>query len=405
MLGKRVALIIITISFGDCFIFDNGLLPHMSVLENFVEGLVSHGQPQYPVLPEATLTALEIIEFHGYKGEVHDVVTSDGYIIEVHRLRSPYCLYSPVKGSGNGHPVFIQHGVLSNSGSWLINGKADSLAFVLADDCYDVWLGNLRGNRYARRHKHLAPKDPEFWDFTTKLSIVAHSMGTTLTMLMLAGQQEYNNKVDLVILQSPVMFGRFLKNPLRVILNHMDFFTKLVNNFGFREFPPFMEVLRPLSINLCTQYPMNIVCEALINMIGGYDDYLMDKGRMHLFFGHYDTSSWTLGRHYGQILTSTSSPKRFDRGPSLNMAKYGKLEPPEYKLKQVTVPVVMFSGYMDLYVDKKDMERLASHLSNVKLMEEVEPELWSHQDFVIGVNLTKFHNKRLIQVLQKFRNT
>ena len=39
-----------------------------------------------------------------------------------------------------------------------------SLAFVLADLGFDVWLGNFRGNAYSRRHVSLDPDvDLEFW--------------------------------------------------------------------------------------------------------------------------------------------------------------------------------------------------------------------------------------------------
>lgn len=39
-------------------------------------------------------------------------------------------------------------------------------AFILADNGYDVWLANCRGNYYSRRHKYLNPDtDKKFWTF------------------------------------------------------------------------------------------------------------------------------------------------------------------------------------------------------------------------------------------------
>ena len=85
------------------------------------------------------------------KVEVHEAVTDDGYILQLHRL------------PGHGHPVYIQHGLLCSSACWVTSGPR-SLGFVLHDLGYDVWLGNFRGNAYGRKHTHLDPdKDPKFW--------------------------------------------------------------------------------------------------------------------------------------------------------------------------------------------------------------------------------------------------
>lgn len=35
----------------------------------------------------------------------------------------------------------------------------------LADEGYDVWLGNYRGTTYGRRHVKLSPNNKQFWDY------------------------------------------------------------------------------------------------------------------------------------------------------------------------------------------------------------------------------------------------
>ena len=63
--------------------------------------------------------------------------------------------------------VYLQHGLLDCSDTWIINEESLAPAFTLANRGYDVWLGNSRGNKHSRNHTTLNPnKDDKFWDFS-----------------------------------------------------------------------------------------------------------------------------------------------------------------------------------------------------------------------------------------------
>lgn len=48
----------------------------------------------------------------------------------------------------------------------MLNGT-NSLPFLLANNGYDVWVNNTRGNRYSRNHVFLDPdNDKVFWDYS-----------------------------------------------------------------------------------------------------------------------------------------------------------------------------------------------------------------------------------------------
>ncbi|XP_075362729.1 gastric triacylglycerol lipase-like [Mycteria americana] len=72
----------------------------------------------------------ETVSFWGYPTEEYDVVTEDGYILQLNRI--PY---------GRG-----------NVGS--------------QDAGYDIWIGNSRGNTWSKQHLVLFPKQEEFWAFS-----------------------------------------------------------------------------------------------------------------------------------------------------------------------------------------------------------------------------------------------
>lgn len=93
----------------------------------------------------------ELIEYYGYDAEEHSVVTEDGYNLTIFRCNS--------KGQSQNKKkvVVLHHGVLASSDDYCMNNPRQSLAYVMADANYDVWLSNARGSFYSRRHITLSP--------------------------------------------------------------------------------------------------------------------------------------------------------------------------------------------------------------------------------------------------------
>lgn len=59
---------------------------------------------------------MEMSQRHGYEVETNTVTTKDGYILTVFKIESS-------KAQGPKKPMFIQHGIATNSGPWVDIGN------------------------------------------------------------------------------------------------------------------------------------------------------------------------------------------------------------------------------------------------------------------------------------------
>jgi pimeloyl-ACP methyl ester carboxylesterase len=106
--------------------------------------------------PDRTKTFLQIVSSAGFSTEVYPVTTSDGYKLQLFRIKSP----NFKKGS---KVVFLQHGLLDSADCWIVNTQQNTAAFQLVRAGFDVWLGNTRGNKYSIGHTKLNTKEEKYW--------------------------------------------------------------------------------------------------------------------------------------------------------------------------------------------------------------------------------------------------
>lgn len=50
--------------------------------------------------------------------------------------------------------------------SWMLNSPEESLPLILAGEGYDVWIGNIRGTKWSRRHERLSSSSMEYWNWS-----------------------------------------------------------------------------------------------------------------------------------------------------------------------------------------------------------------------------------------------
>ena len=83
---------------------------------------------------------------HGLNLTIYHVVTPDGWVLDLWRVRSPEIFDEKLSA-----PVIVIHGIGASSFASVMNLRNESNAFVLADNGYDVWLMNCRGNHFGNK--------------------------------------------------------------------------------------------------------------------------------------------------------------------------------------------------------------------------------------------------------------
>lgn len=130
--------------------------------------------------------------------------------------------------------MLMVHGFLDSSFGYTFLGPNKALPYLLVDQNYDVWLANVRGNRYSRKHKKLNPKFRKFWNFSwheigvydipeiidyilketgqKKLHYIGHSQGTTVFFVMCSEKPEYNKKIISMNALAPVTYSGHVRS-------------------------------------------------------------------------------------------------------------------------------------------------------------------------------------------------
>jgi len=227
----------------------------------------------------------------GLECETFDVQTEDGFIIELWHLYNPLDAHRTPSSKRKPHspnifpdnateastkyldgqkkyPVLLIHGLLQSAGAYCVNDDS-SLAFYLAKAGYDVWLGNNRCG-FKPRHSMLSYTDPRMWAWNIramgvmdlpalisrvlsetgfeKLGLIAHSQGTTQTLVALAKEQrpEIGDKISVFCGLAPAAYagpliGKMYFKFMRVI-NPLMF--RLI--FGIHAFIPFMMTMHKI---------------------------------------------------------------------------------------------------------------------------------------------------------------
>uniref|UniRef100_A0A1B6GJH8 Lipase n=1 Tax=Cuerna arida TaxID=1464854 RepID=A0A1B6GJH8_9HEMI len=340
---------------------------------------------------------VDVIREYGYEAEEYSVVTEDGYILAL----------THIKSNSTKLPVLMMHGVLAASEQWVLKGPGQDLAFLLADEGHDVWLGDQRGNHYSRNHVKYNTSQSEYWDFSfheagmydlpafintilnytgsEQIHYVGHSMGTSVYYVMCSLRPEYNHLVRTAVHLAPVVYGlrKTLTSSLQLMLQNAEDIAGVLKKQNIHEFLPRNSRNQRMIDNVCSERN-KFLCLFMVGQIYGPETYITNttKLRNYLKSLQSGTSIKTM-LHLTQIFRSKNFAQ-FDYGKKQNYEIYNDKDAPDYPLDKVTSPVALFYSDQDAFVDDSSIERLTRALPNVVITASIPN--YNHIDVLFADN-------------------
>nr|XP_023012206.1 lipase 3-like [Leptinotarsa decemlineata] len=361
----------------------------------------------------------------GYHFEKHTITTEDGYNLEMHRIPRGKNVSS--SAPANSPPVLMMHGILGTSADFLISGPENSLALQLADQGYDVWLGNNRGNTYSRSHYTMSPSNKSFWNFSfhelgvyddtamidyiynisqkTNISCLGYSQGATQFFAMLSEKPEYNKKLTVLFTMAPLVFMKNSDNNIfRLMADHYDTVEKIEKKLDISEFlshDPIFTSAGDLFCKKSSDYRR--VCAAITsNLLGFQKKHVSGSMLENLWKVFPGGSSFKEFKHYAQLISSGKF-RKYDYG-SDNTNIYHNETPPEYDLQQIETPVGVYWAENDGILNVIDKKRFLLHIYKVVVDRGVHSEIFNHGDFVFNGQAASLLNYWVINDLNEHNN-
>lgn len=379
--------------------------------QNFLTTIIEKNMPE-----DALLNFTQLTEKYGYVSEEYEVVTDDGYILKLFRIKG-----DPER------PVFLMHGLFDSSDTFMIRGNT-SLGITLADQGYDVWFGNNRGNKYSRRHQTLDPdKDVKaFWDFSfhelgvldvpamldfilnvtdkAQVPVFGHSQGNLIFYVLGSERPEYNDKVSVLVALNPICRLRNVREFVKVIMVVWPIVSPVLGLLGVEELFRVDTLLNNVTKAFCSQsFGYNICGKGVVFPTVGRNYDELEKEFFPVVIGHYLAgTSRRVADHQRQLARKVFA--QFDYGFLRNLRRYKSAKPPPYNLKNVVMPVAMLATLNDNIGSIEDVRWLRGELPNVVHYQEMEPKELNHVDLIWGKNMKDYFYPVAFDILNKYAN-
>lgn len=364
-----------------------------SILHTFITG------PKLSTGEKPSMSVRYFAEFHGFVCEEHDVTTDDGFILPMQRIYKK----ESALNKATFKPILVQHGLMQSSGIF-VTSENDSLAFYLAQEGYDVWLGNNRS--VLEKHATLSTSDARFWDWSLdemgkidfpnqinyvlqktgfeKLSYIGHSQGTAQAFIGLCEDPEMSTKINLFVALAPAYFiGPLGHWALEYITTcpKSDFRTF----FGEKSFIGIMCVVQrmlPAGMFSSLAYHM-------FSYLFFWGDALWEKTRKIKYFMFTPRpASCRLIQHWcsvsraGQLIPWESSSSVYASDKLEHETSDESTAARTYDLGNITCPIALFWGSRDKLVLGEKLTNELRAIGKTSVVHAESIEKYEHMDLI-----------------------
>ncbi|NWZ75595.1 LICH hydrolase, partial [Poecile atricapillus] len=370
----------------------------------------------------------EIVRYHGYPYEEHEVLTDDGYYLTLQRIphgRDKQESFSishkaGAQASNMFSPkavVLLQHGLVLEGSNWVTNLPNASLGFILADAGYDVWIGNSRGNSWSRKHKEFEFYQQEYSAYSfhemamydlpatinyilqktgqEQLYYVAYSQGTTTGFIAFSSIPELDRKIKMFFALAPITVNSNMKSPLVRVFDLPEVLIKLI--LGHTVVFDKDEVLKQVISRMCTYPMLKTLCSFIFYLPGGFTNSL-NESRVDVYLARYPDSTSLKNMLHWRQLYQTGEFKCYDYG-SDNVLHYNQTTPPFYELENMKTPLAAWYGGQDWISAPEDVNITLPRISNVAYKKYI-PE-FVHFDFLWGKQVYEQVYKEMLDLMEK----
>lgn len=327
--------------------------------------------------------------------------------------------------------TFAKLGLTQSSSRLNAPHISDSLAIELANQGYDVWMGNSRGSTYSLNHtKYDYKTDWRYWDFSfheiglydlpatinyilerrqrKSLAYIGHSQGNLAMFILQSLHPEWSRKVKPFVAMAPVAF---IPN---VYFGAMRFFIKLLS-----------PLITPTSLNkvlkgqllpksektsqaldwICVPKVTTPICDIMLSLMVGNNLKRANHSLTPVVAHHIPEGTSILNvLHFAQMIESGEF-RSFNFGPRGNVKRYGTINNPYYPIKNIRSPDIAFiSGRTDTLSTISNVAITRSMLSVPLIDDYTVPDLiWGHADYMYANGAGLLANSHMIGIVDRYR--